>query len=143
MHKKIPQYFVDLTGINDEIMKKEGIDFERAYKLFKVFVGDDVCYSHGWSFDKDNDADGEVMREMLRMYDIADYKQPNYQNIAVWFRDKYKEKGIKVEKQSSGEIATILGKEDELKQLCLQVHNAFYDVCSILVGLRVLDFGID
>lgn len=141
LHKKIPQYFVDLTGINDEIMKKEGIDFERAYKLFKDFVADNVCYSHNWDFTKDNDADGEVMREMLTIYNIADNKQPDYQNIAVWFRDKYKEKGIKVDKQSSGEIATILGKEDELEELCLQVHNAFYDVCSILIGLRILGFN--
>ena len=142
-HKNIPQYFVDLTGIDDEIMLKNGINFTEAYKIFKNFVGDDVCYSHGWNFDKENDSDGEVMREMLTTYNMIDDKQPDYQNIAVWFRDKYKEKGIKVEKQSSGEIAIILGKEDELKQLCLQVHNAFYDVYSILVGLRVLGFVAD
>ena len=143
LHSKIPQYFVNLTGITDEQMKEEGIAFDKAYKLFKDFVGDDVCYSHGWNFDKENDSDGEVMREMLTTYNMIDDKQPNYKNIAYWFRDKYKENGIKVDMQSSGEIATILGKEDELKQLCLQVHNAFYDVYSILIGLRVLGFVAD
>ena len=143
LHNNIPQYFVDLTGIDDEIMLKNGINFTEAYKIFKNFVGDDVCYSHGWSFDKDNDADGEVMREMLTTYNMIDDKQPNYKNIAYWFRDKYKENGIKVDMQSSGEIVTILSREDELKQLCLQIHNAFYDVYSILVGLRVLGFVAD
>ena len=140
LHNIIPQYFVDLTGISDEIMSKEGVAFESAYKLFKYFVGKDICYSHGWNFNQDNDADGEVMREMLSVYGMTDANQPYYQNIAYWFRDKYKEKGINVEKQSSGEIATILGKEDELKELCLQIHNAFYDVYSILLGLKVLGF---
>ena len=140
LHNEIPQYFVDLTGIDDEIMRKEGVAFESAYKLFKDFVGKDICYSHGWNFNQDNDADGEVMREMLTTYNMTDENQPNYQNIAYWFRDKYKEKGINVETQSSGEIATILGKEDELKELCLQIHNAFYDVYSILLGLKVLGF---
>ena len=140
LHKKIPQYFVDLTGINDALIAKEGISFDEAYKLFKKFVGDNICYSHSWNFDGNNDADGEVMREMLNIYAIDDNSQPKYQNIAYWFRDKYKEVGIKVEKQSSGEIAMILGKEDDLKDLCLQVHNAFYDVYSILIGLRVLKF---
>lgn len=140
LHKKIPQYFVDLTGIDDEIMLKNGMKFDEAYKIFKNFVSDDICYSHSWNFDKENDSDGEVMREMLITYDMIDDKQPNYKNIAYWFRDKYKENGIKVTSQSSGEIATILGKEDELKKLCLQIHNAFYDVCSILIGLRILGF---
>lgn len=142
LHKKIPQYFVDLTGIDDEIMLKNGMNFEDAYKVFKSFVGEDVCYSHGWNFDKENDSDGVVMREMLKIYNVIDEKQPDYKNIAYWFRDKYIEKGIKVEMQSSGEIATILGEEDELKQLCLQAHNAYYDVCSILIGLRKLGFTI-
>ena len=140
LHNKISQYFVDLTGISNEQMKKDGISFDKAYKLFKNFVEDNVCYSHSWDFAQENDADGEVMREMLNVYGIIDEMQPNYQNIAPWFRDKYKENGIRVEKQSSGEIATILGKEDELKELCLQVHNAFYDVYSILIGLRILGF---
>ena len=140
LHKKIPQYFVDLTGINDEQMKKEGITFDKAYQVFRDFVGNDVCYSHAWDFTKDNDADGLVMREMLDIYGIIDNNQPDYKNIAYWFRDKYNEKGIKVENQSSGEIASILGKEDELKELYLQVHNAFYDVYSILIGLKTLEF---
>ena len=135
---KIP--FLTTTLINKDNLKKDGISFDKAYKLFKNFVEDNVCYSHSWDFAQENDADGEVMREMLNVYGIIDEMQPKYQNIAPWFRDKYKENGIRVEKQSSGEIATILGKEDELKELCLQVHNAFYDVYSILIGLRILGF---
>ena len=141
LHSRIPQYFVNLTGITDEQMKEEGIAFDKAYKLFKDFVGDNVCYSHGWDFARENDADGEVMREMLRVYGIIDEIQPDYQNIAPWFRDRYNEKGIRVENQSSGEIATILGKQEELEKLCLQVHNAFYDVYSILEGLKFLGWG--
>ena len=138
MHAEIPKYFVDLTGIKNECIKDEGITFEEAYKIFKSFVGDDICYSHSW--DDDNEADGIVMREMLSIHQIEDKKSPIYRNIAPWFKKKYFENNIDVQKQSSGEIATILGCQNELDNLCLQVHNAFYDVYSILIGLRFFNF---
>ena len=141
LHANIPMYFVKLTGISDELMLNEGIAFEKAYVLFKEFVGELDCYSHGWSFEKDNDSDGEVMREMLKIYGIKDMAQPSYKNIAFWFRDKYEQKNINIKKQASGEIAKLLGLEENMKKIGLQPHNAFYDVYSILEGLKFLGWN--
>ena len=141
LHAKIPKYFVELTGITDNIMKNEGIDFEYAYAEFKKFVGNDVCYSHGWSFEKNNDSDGEVMREMLEIYNLRDDEQPCYKNIAFWFRDRYEQKNINIKKQASGEIAKLLGLEENMKKIGLQPHNAFFDVYSILEGLKFLGWN--
>ena len=138
LHAKIPNYFVELTGITDEVISAQGIDFENAYVNFKKFVGTNDCYSHSWNFEKENDGDGEVMREMLKIYNIEDNALPNYKNIAFWFRDKYKKENINIKKQSSGEIAGLLGLVVNMKKIGLQPHNAFYDVYSILEGLKYL-----
>ncbi|MBE6454806.1 MAG: hypothetical protein E7017_08040 [Alphaproteobacteria bacterium] len=141
LHTKISKYFVELTGITDEVMKTHGITFEDAYTKFKEFVGTDNCYSHSWDFENENDGDGEVMREMLKIYNIEDNAQPNYKNIAFWFRDKYKQENINIKKQSSGEIADLLGLSENMKRIGLQPHNAFYDVYSILEGLKYLGWN--
>ena len=81
------------------------------------------------------------MREMLKIYNIEDNAQPNYKNIAFWFRDKYKQENINIKKQSSGEIADLLGLSENMKRIGLQPHNAFYDVYSILEGLKYLGWN--
>lgn len=139
-HKYISDYFSKLTGITNDIMAEKGRDFPFVYGCFKKFVGECICYSHGWSFEKENDSDGEVMREMLDDYKINDVSQPVYKNIAFWFREQYENKNIKILQQSSGEIASLLGISDELEKLNLQPHNALYDVYSIWAGLKYLGF---
>ncbi len=137
LHTEIPKYFVELMGINNEDIKNNGISFTEAYIKFKNFVDDKICYSHSW----DDEDDAVVMKEMLSIYRIEDDKQPVYRNIASWFKKKYRENNINVVKQSSGEIATILGCQKELETLGLQKHNALYDVYSILIGLKLLGFN--
>ncbi len=139
LHNEVPKYFVELTGISNESIRDNGIVFEEAYARFKKFVGNDDCYSHSW--DDGEEADGIVMKEMLSIHKIEEENHLKYCNIAGWFKRKYVENNINVNKQSSGEIATILGHKEELEDLGLKVHNAFYDVYSILIGLRVLGFN--
>ena len=133
-HEHISPYFSDLTGITDKTTQQQGGDFPTAYKLFLQFVQNDVCYSHGWG--ADDDADGVVMRETLSYYDLKNVQQLKYKNIAPWFKKQYIKNNINITKQASGEIAHLLGKEDVLKKLNLQPHNALYDVYSLLVGIR-------
>lgn len=139
-HKYISDYFSKLTGITNDFMAEQGQDFPLVYNRFKAFVGECKCYSHGWSFEPGNDSDGDVVREMLNYYKIEDFHQPVYKNIAFWFREQYQKKNIKISKQSSGEIAALLGLSDELEKLHLQPHNALYDVYSIWIGLKYLGF---
>ena len=72
---------------------------------------------------------------------IKDDSPLDCRNIAGWFKQAYRKNGIFVEKQSSGQIAKLLGLEDEIRALGLDEHNAFYDVHSILAGLRHLGFA--
>ncbi len=139
-HKLISEYFVNLTGITNEVIVKEGKNFGWVYDKFKSFTQGLPCYSHSWSFEDENDADGAVMREMLTYYGIEDAQQPLYKNIAFWFREEYQRRGINIVQQSSGEVAALLGVGEELEKMKLQPHNAFYDVYSTLLGLRFLGF---
>lgn len=136
---KLTNYFIKLTGITDELLEKEGIPFAKAYQSFKDFAGNLPCYSHGWSLSTDTIADGKVMNYNLEMFGISDSLSPDYRNIAEWFKQTYKQKNIPITKQASGQIAKLLGCEQELSALGLDEHNALYDVYSILAGLRFLN----
>ncbi len=135
---KLTDYFINLTGITDELLAQEGLLFPAAYARFKQFAGGLPCYSHAWQPDNDGIADGKVIGYNLDMFGIKDDSPLNYRNIAGWFKQAYRKNGIFVEKQSSGQIAKLLGLEDEIRTLGLDEHNAFYDVHSILAGLRHL-----
>lgn len=142
-HKYVSEYFTKLTGITNEIIEKLGTDFPSAYKTFREFVGDFPCFSHGWSSNKAKDGDGDVMKETMVYHHIEDNCPPDYKNIAFWFKEQYSKKNINISKQASGEIASLLGLEDELKKLNLSPHNALYDVYSILTGLKYLGFNLE
>ena len=136
IHKEISPYFVKITGITNEKISQCAISFPEAYKIFKNFAENQICYSHNWDFTTVNDADGQVFRECLKIHNIDDNVSLNYQNIAPWFKDKYIENNIKINKQASGEIAKLLGRDENILSLGLDAHNALYDVYSILEGLR-------
>ena len=138
---KLTDYFINLTGITDELLAQEGIPFPEAYARFKRFAGGLPCYSHAWQPDDDRIADGKVIGCNLDMFGIKDNSPLDCRNIAGWFKQAYRKNGICVEKQSSGQIAKLLGLEDEIRALGLDEHNAFYDVHSILAGLRHLGFA--
>ena len=137
----LPENIVSLTGITDELLAQEGIPFPEAYARFKRFAGGLPCYSHAWQPDDDRIADGKVIGYNLDMFGIKDDSPLDCRNIAGWFKQAYRKNGIFVEKQSSGQIAKLLGLEDEIRALGLDEHNAFYDVHSILAGLRHLGFA--
>lgn len=137
----LSEYFIDLTGITNEKLAAEGIGFAEAYARFKAFAGDYVCYSHAWGAAADSLADGDVMNENLRYFNLIDNCPPAYRNIAPWLKQRYAEKGIDIKSQCSGEVARLLGCDDALQSLGLGVHNAFYDVYSVLQGLKFLGFS--
>lgn len=137
---RLTEYFINLTGITDALLEQEGLPFPEAYRHFKQFAGSLPCYSHGWSSASGSTADGIVIGYNLEMFGIADDSPLDYRNIADWFKQAYAQKNIPIECQASGQIAKLLGLEAQLKELGLDEHNAFYDVHSILAGLRFLGF---
>lgn len=132
----LSDYFVDLTHITNEQINVEGILFREAYDKFVDFTGDDICYSHRWGSDFENKSDGAILEENISLYKLSLNKRLVYKNIAAVFQKLYLENNIKVAKQSSGEIARILGLEQKLQELGHNPHYALYDVYSILEGLK-------
>lgn len=138
----LSDYFIDLTGITNEKLAAEGIPFYEAYARFKAFAEGCICYSHAWGAPSGSLADGEVMNENLQYHRLIDDNTPVYRNIAPWFKQRYAEEGINIKSQCSGEVARLLGCESAIQDLGLNVHNAFYDVYSVLSGLRFLNFPV-
>lgn len=132
----LSDYFVNLTHITNEQIAAQGELFAEAYQKFVRFVGTDVCYSHGWGGDYFNKSDGDIVAENLDLYNLQEQGAIQYRNIAPVFKQLYAENKIAVQSQSSGQIAEILGLKSKLEDLGLNPHNAFYDIYSILVGLR-------
>ena len=135
---KLTEYFTNLTGITDELLAAEGTDFLTAYGRFLHFAGNLPCYSHAWG---QKAADETVIRNNLKLWQFPYAKETDYRNIAPWFAQRYKELGLPVAKQSSGQIGKLLGLDKEIAHLNLDEHNALYDVYSILLGLRKLKFS--
>ena len=48
----------------------------------------------------------------------------------------YKRNNIMISSQSSGQIARILKLDKNIEHLGIDVHNALYDVYSVLEGLK-------
>ena len=132
----LSDYFTQLSHITNEQVKKQGISFESAYKQFETFIGDNICYSHAWGATYLNEADGSIMKENIFLNNLSPNKKIIYRNIAPAFAKLYKKHNIKIQNQSSGQIVKLLGIEDKIKYLNLDVHNAFYDTYSILQGLK-------
>ena len=132
----LSDYFTKLTHITNTDIKKHGILFPLAYKKFESFIGDNICYSHAWGKNYLNGADGDIMEENILLNNLSCTKNIIYRNIAPVFAELYNKHKIKIQNQSSGQIAKLLGIEEKIKHLNLDVHNAFYDTYSILEGLK-------
>lgn len=122
----LSDYFIDLTGITNEAVQKDGLDFPDAFAKFAAFVGDapTACFGN----------DDGVMRENLGFHGL-----PNGEhlfksfNICPWFQQEGKPYGIKG-KINSGKLASVLGAKME----AIQEHNALHDARSIAAAYRFL-----
>lgn len=131
----LSDYFENLTGITNNLIKEEGVDFETAYNKFTLFVGECVCWSHGWGSPLESKSDGEIIDDNLKLLNLSPNKI-RYRNIAAFFAEMYKKYNIDIKSQASGTIASLLGRENNLKNLGISQHNAMYDVLSIVEGIR-------
>ena len=141
-HPTIAPYFQKLTKITNQKIKTEGIDFPVAYEKFKEFAGNLPAYSHGRGGKESDICDGAVLNATMKYHNMHDDNPPNYKNIAEFFAKEYKEHNMNIKTQTSGEIACIIGCTPEIEHIGLDIHNALYDVYSILLGLRHFGFSI-
>lgn len=130
----LSEYFENLTHITNKDVAQSGVLFADAYAEFKTFAADNICFSHSWGADYNDKSDGTIIDENLHLYGLPEENNIIYRNIAPIFQHLYAKNNINIRQQSSGQIVKLLGIESEIKNL--DVHNALFDVYSILAGLR-------
>lgn len=132
----LSDYFTNLTRITNAQIEKQGKSFKDVFNDFIAFVGNNICYSHGWGADYFDQADGKIIKENINLYGLFEQKELIYRNIVPIFKQLYLENNIFVKSQSSGQIVEILNLKKQLEKLGLNPHNSLYDVYSILEGLK-------
>ncbi|HEX4117930.1 MAG TPA: 3'-5' exonuclease [Rhizomicrobium sp.] len=118
----LSDYFVNLTGISNARLAKEGVDFGTAYRSFAGFAGDNTIASFGH--------DEWVLDENIRLYGLKDLPAPlPFLELRGWF-DRH---GINPKGLHSCDIGPLLGVPFEG-----QMHDALCDARSIAAGMAVL-----
>ena len=122
LNPRLSDYIVKLTGINQSILDDMGIDFGSALSSFHQFCeqGSIPCYAWG--------SDGNILIENCGLYGIA---APEFPLGLHNLNQMIKQKGFEEARLASGELASYLGFE-----LKGQIHNALYDVRSVVLALQ-------
>jgi len=139
----LSDYFVELTGITNNQIQRQGVSFDKAYKKFKKFVKISHCLSHGYGGKWDDKCDGQIILENLQLYKLPLDNDIKYHNIAAWLMQEYKKTKLKDHPKNSGKIARYLNMEKKIKALGITEHNAMYDSYSILMGIRYFRADLD
>jgi inhibitor of KinA sporulation pathway (predicted exonuclease) len=122
----LSDFFVQLTGITNDDVARNGLSFIEAYKQFLRFMGvaPNACF--GW--------DARVMRENLGFNGLPATEQDfDSFNICPWFKEAGAPFGIKG-RINSGKLAAALGAPMK----SIQEHNALHDARSIAASYRFL-----
>ncbi len=119
---QVPEFFTVLTGINQEMVDRDGIDFEAALERFWQFCGS----AQVSTFDKDE----EVFRQNCSYVDIPWPFSEEFIRVkpllASW--------GVDGQRYSSGTLHTAAGIEMDG-----HVHNALHDVRSMAAAVAVFE----
>ncbi len=119
----LSDYFINLTGITQEEVDRNGVSFPEALQRFHRWCGSRSLYSFG----KD---DPVVLSENC---ELSDVKFPFDLSKFFDIRETFSRFGIPAEDYSSGTILEAFGK-----RTIRPAHNALNDVLTIIDGLREL-----
>lgn len=115
-------YLEDLTGITNEALAREGVDFADAYRAFVAFADRAPLASFG--------RDDRVLTDNLRLYGLVGLPPlPPCANIALWFADN----GIDPRGLHACDIAHAVGTAFEGRR-----HDALDDARSVVHGIQAL-----
>ena len=122
INSRLSDYFENLTGISNDRLLGEGVDFELAYRRFLAFAGDAVLAAFG--------RDDWVLEENIRLYGLKDATHlPPFMNLRDWFDAR----GIDTSRLHSCDVGPLLGVPFEGRP-----HDALCDARSIAAGMKVL-----
>ena len=124
----LSDYFIDLTGINNEAVAREGLDFAEGWQRFDAFLSGAVSACYG--------GDDFVMRENFGFNGMPDGPETfSSFNIGPWFKEEGARFGVEPT-TNSGALAKSVGVEMEMDTI--QEHNALHDARSIAAAYRFM-----
>lgn len=119
---RLSPYFENLTGITNQQVADEGVDFRTAYERFLGFAGEGPIAAFG--------RDEMVLAENLRLYGIRNAKPlPLFYDLRGWFAVQ----GVDPRGRHSCEIGPALGVP-----FSGRIHNALDDVKSLAAGMEAI-----
>lgn len=122
INPELSSFFTNLTGLTQEKINQEGIDFKTAINRFVAWSENLPLYSFG--------RDGNVLEKNCELLGITfPFDRERFHDI----RDYFKKHGIAAENYHSGTIITAFGKKTKRRG-----HDAVNDARTILDGLREL-----
>jgi inhibitor of KinA sporulation pathway (predicted exonuclease) len=115
-------YFQDLTGITQQMVTMQGVEFGEAYGRFLDFAGDGPIAAFG--------RDEQVLIDNLRLYGIEGARPlPVFYNLRGWFAVQ----GLDPRGLLSCDIAPALGVP-----FVGHTHNALNDARSLAAGMAAI-----
>jgi inhibitor of KinA sporulation pathway (predicted exonuclease) len=122
VNHQLSAYFQKLTGISQEAVMQDGIDFADAYRLFLDFAGDGPIAAFG--------RDDRALTDNLRLYGVTDAAPlPVFYDLRGWFAAQ----GLDPRGMLSCDIAPALGVP-----FVGQAHNALDDARSLAAGMAAM-----
>lgn len=122
----LSDYFIELTGITNEAVAAEGLDFPEAYARFNDFIAGapHACYG----------SDDFVVLENCAFNAMPDAPEVfSSFDIGPWFQTEGARFGVHA-RSNSGSLARTVGAEIK----AIQEHNALHDARSIAAAYRFM-----
>jgi inhibitor of KinA sporulation pathway (predicted exonuclease) len=122
INHRLSAYFRTLTGISQEAVARDGVDFADAYRLFLDFAGEGPIAAFG--------RDDRALTGNLRLYGITDAAPlPVFYDLRGWFAVQ----GLNPRGLLSCDVAPALGVP-----FVGQAHNALDDARNLAAGMAAM-----
>jgi len=121
INPELSEYFVALTGITNERLRAQGIDFITAYRAFLDFVGD----APTWAFGRDD----LIIEGNLTRYGWTGVPVPPYSNAIPWFAAN----GVDLKGKHACDVAEAVGTVFAGRK-----HDALADARGVAAGFKHL-----
>ena len=117
----LSQYFIDLTGVTNEMLAARGVDFITAYRAFLDFAAG----NHIWAFGRDD----LILAGNLKLYAWSTLPVPPYSNALPWFA----EQGVDLRGKHACDVAEATGSD-----FVGHKHDALADAHGVAAGFKTM-----
>jgi inhibitor of KinA sporulation pathway (predicted exonuclease) len=117
----LSQYFIDLTGVTNDMLVARGVDFITAYRAFLDFADGNRI----WAFGRDD----LILAGNLKLYAWSTLPLPPYSNALPWFA----EQGVDLKGKHACDVAQAAGVA-----FIGHKHNALADAHGVAAGFKAL-----